>query len=43
MLSELRLSRVTRLVPSWDVFSVGHSALVSQDSDRGRSSAPTLD
>ena len=29
MLSELRLSRVTRLVPSWGVFSVGQAALVS--------------
>ena len=29
MLSELRLSRVTRLVPSWGVFSGGHPALVS--------------
>lgn len=39
MLSELRLSRVTRLVPSWGVFSVGQVALVSQDSEQG--SVPT--
>lgn len=41
--SELRLSRVTRLVPSWGVFSVGQVALVSQDSEQGSSSAPTLE